>query len=165
MSNESYDFDSVERFTAGAIGPKGQRVFYLQAIHDASIVALRLEKQQVLALAEYLGSVLDDLPPTELHDLPDDLDLVDPVVADWVIASIGVAYAESEDRVVIWTEELMTEDADADLEPATARFRLTREQVTAFIVRARELVAAGRPPCPYCGRPLDGDGTWCACSN
>ncbi len=163
MTSQSYEFESVERFTAGAIGPKGQRVFYIQVVNDGSVVALRLEKQQVQALAEYLGDMLDDLAPTELADLPDDLDLVDPVVGEWVVASIGVAYAEDQDRLVIVTEELVAEDDDVD--PATARFHLTREQVTAFIVRARELVAAGRPPCPYCGRPLDGDGTWCACSN
>ncbi len=163
MTSPSFEFEVVDRFTAGAIGPKGQRVFYLQAIHDGTVVALRIEKQQVLALAEYLGDLLDDLAATELADLPDELDLVDPVVAEWVVASIGVAYSEDRDRLVIVTEELIGEDDD--VEPATARFHLTREQVTAFIVRARELVAAGRPPCPYCGRPLDGDGTWCACSN
>ncbi|GIT76561.1 MAG: hypothetical protein Ct9H300mP31_10920 [Acidimicrobiaceae bacterium] len=43
---------------------------------------------------------------------------------------------------------------------------MRRELVAAFIVRARELVAAGRPPCPWCGAPLDPavDG-WCPCAN
>ncbi len=31
---------------------------------------------------------------------------------------------------------------------------------------ARDIIAAGRPPCTYCGRPLDPrNGDWCACSN
>ncbi|MDH3752436.1 MAG: DUF3090 family protein [Acidimicrobiia bacterium] len=161
MSN-SYELDDVDRFTAGTIGPRGQRVFYIQARGDGSVVSLRLEKQQVIALADYLAGVLDDLP-TDIEPVPDaDLELIEPVVAEWVVGNIGVAYAEVDDRIVLWTDELIEDD---EQEPATARFRISRSRVAAFIDRARELVAAGRPPCPYCGRPLDGDGSWCSCFN
>src|SRR3546814_18687052 len=51
-----------EAFTAGAIGPPGQRVFYLQACDDSSVSSVRLEKQQVSALAEYPAGMLHDLP-------------------------------------------------------------------------------------------------------
>lgn len=166
----SFELDDVERFTAGTIGPRGQRVFYLQVVGDGSVVSLRLEKQQVLALAEYLAGVLDDLPPDPTPIPDEELELIEPVVAEWVVANIGVAYAESDDRVVLWTDELVENDDEeeeqvAPAEPATARFKVSRARVAAFITRARELVAAGRPPCPYCGRPLDDDGSWCSCYN
>jgi uncharacterized repeat protein (TIGR03847 family) len=31
----------------------------------------------------------------------------------------------------------------------------------AFTKRALEVVAAGRPPCPLCGQPLDAEGHIC----
>ena len=41
-----------------------------------------------------------------------------------------------------------------------------RDQVAALIIRARDVVAAGRPPCRFCGRPLESrTGDWCACRN
>ena len=52
-------FDFVcEHFTAGAVGPPGQRVFYLQAGAAGELVSLRCEKQQVGALGEYLDRIL-----------------------------------------------------------------------------------------------------------
>lgn len=168
--SRSFELDDLERFTAGTVGPRGERVFYLQAIAGTDVVTLRLEKQQVIALADYLARVLDDLPePTEFEETT--TDLVEPVVADWVVGNIGVAYAESDDRIVLWADELVPDGDDegeppvADDDQGTARFRVSRSLVAAFIMRARELAAAGRPPCPYCARPLDGDGLWCSCHN
>ena len=51
-------------FTAGTVGPPGQRVFYFQARDGDTVVTLRCEKQQVAALAEYFAGLLDDLEPT-----------------------------------------------------------------------------------------------------
>ena len=50
-------------------------------------------------------------------------------------------------------------------EPATARFRITPPQAAAFVECARELMKAGRPICPMCGRPKDPDGHVCPRSN
>ena len=35
----------------------------------------------------------------------------------------------------------------------------------AFVKRAQAVVAAGRPPCPFCGSPLDPDGHLCPRAN
>lgn len=177
--SSSFDLADVERFTAGTVGPTGKRVFYLQATGEGEVVTLRLEKQQVAALAEYLAGILDDLPEMTGTVPEASGDLVEPVIAEWVVGSLGVAWDETADRVVLVAEELIPaavidedeEESGVDLEPepavdaATARFRLTREQVASFITTARELVAAGRPPCPICGRPLNPDGHICPRSN
>ena len=52
-----------------------------------------------------------------------------------------------------------------DPDAGMARFSLTRGQVASFVVRAATLVAAGRPPCPLCGRPLDPEGHVCIKTN
>lgn len=154
-----------DRFTAGAVGPPGRRVFYLQAVADDQVVTLRLEKQQVAALAEYLAGILSDLPPP---DAPTGApaELVEPALEEWVVGSLGVAYEEAEDRVLLVAEELVIEEGDEPARrPAVARFHLTRTQVAAFVEQAAALVRAGRPRCRVCGRPMDPDGHVCPRGN
>ena len=153
--SSSFEISDVDHLTTGAIGPPGQRVFYLQAGQGAQVVTLRLEKSQVAALVAYLAGMLSDMPPP--GDLPAAMDLLEPVVAEWVVASLGVSYDEDVDRVVILAEELVEEGE----EPARARITATREQVAALSMRGAEAVAAGRPPCPLCGQPLDPEGHTC----
>ena len=153
--SSSFEISEVDHLTTGDIGPPGQRVFYLQAGQGAQVVTLRLEKSQVAALVAYLAGMLSDMPPP--GQLPTDMDLVEPVVAEWVVASLGVSYDEDVDRVVILAEELVEEGE----EPARARITATREQVAALSMRGAEAVAAGRPPCPLCGQPLDPEGHTC----
>ena len=61
----SFDFDEPDHFTAGTVGEPGHRIFFLQAAQAGSVATLRLEKQQVAALAEYLAGILADLPDAE----------------------------------------------------------------------------------------------------
>lgn len=158
-----FDLREPDRFTAGAIGEPGARVFYLQGVEGTEVVSLRLEKQQVAALAEYLSGVLSDLPITEVTDLPAPVELVEPVIAEWIVGTIAVAYDQADDRIVLQADELVDEEAGE--ESAHARFHLSRAQVQAFCGHAATLVASGRPPCPICGQPLDPDGHVCPRSN
>jgi uncharacterized repeat protein (TIGR03847 family) len=159
-----------DRFLAGTVGPPGSRVFYLQASEASNVVSLRLEKQQVAALAEYLAGILADLPAADEITIGD-TELVEPVIAEWVVGSLAVAYEESEDRVLIVAEELVVENEDdepssaLDTAPAKARFHVTRAQVAYFVRHAVEVVMAGRPACPLCGRPMDPDRHICPKSN
>src|SRR4051794_22586426 len=158
----SFDLTEPIVFTAGTVGEPGQRMFFLQARQDAVVVTLKCEKQQVGALAEYLSGLLDDLPTVDPEKVPTLLELNEPVIAEWTVGTLAVGWDEDNDRMVLVAEELLaTEEADAGAEAAKSRFRLTREQVAGFVERARELVAAGRPPCPLCGGPLDPDGHAC----
>jgi uncharacterized repeat protein (TIGR03847 family) len=153
--SESFDLTDVDHLTAGTIGEPGKRVFFLQVASAGQVVSLRLEKTQVAALAAYLAAMLADLPPP--GELPHDLALIEPVVAEWVVGSLGVSYDEESDRVVLVAEELVEEDAEA----ASVRIVASREQIAALAERGAELVAAGRPPCALCGQPLDPEGHVC----
>jgi len=164
----SYDLPSPDVLTAGTIGPPGQRVFFLQVKDDALVVTLKCEKQQVAALAEYLGGLLDDLEPAPFGVSPADLELSEPVEPIWTVGTIGVAYDEPADRIVIVMEELtdLPDEPDLDdplFEPTSAsvRVRLTRAQAQAFVRHGRQLVASGRPPCRFCGLPIDPEGHPC----
>lgn len=162
----SFDLPETDHLTTGALGPPGQRVFYLQAGFGGSVVSLRLEKAQVAALCQFLETMMADLAPPE--ELPTDLDLVEPVVAEWVVGSLGVSYDEDDDRVVLVAEELLAEELRAgddsepeSPEPAHARFRASREQIAAFVRHGAVVVRSGRPPCPLCGGPIDAEGHVC----
>jgi len=159
-----FELREPDRFTAGAVGEPGARVFYLQGVEGAEVVSLRLEKQQVAALADYLMGVLSDLPVIEVTDLPSPVELVEPVIAEWIVGTIAVAYDQADDRIVLQADELVDEETSEE-EGAHARFHLTRGQVQAFCGHAAILVASGRPPCPICGQPLDPDGHVCPRSN
>ncbi|MGI9119517.1 MAG: DUF3090 family protein [Acidimicrobiales bacterium] len=170
----SFDLPHVERFAAGAVGPPGARVFYLQASGSGQVVTLRLEKAQVAALAGYLAELLADLPTPSPEELPERTELVEPVVAEWVVGQLGVAFDESADRMVIRADEAAVDEDDAEAAGGvaevvagggTARFALTRPQVAMFVVQSAGLVAAGRPPCPLCRRPLDPEGHVCVKTN
>jgi len=152
-----------ERFTAGTVGEPGQRTFFLQALANGELVTLKCEKQQVGALAEHLAGLLVDLPtPPDAEVLRVDVDFVEAPAAEWAVGRMGVAWDEANDSMVLLCEQFVTEeDTEAGIEPDSARFRLTRAQVAAFVEVARGLVSAGRPPCELCGLPMEPSGHPC----
>src|SRR4051794_27980456 len=165
--SSSFELPEVERITVGTVGEPGQRTFYLQARMGAQLVTLKMEKQQVGALAQFLGTLLADLPRPD--DPPTDLELEEPALEEWAVGSLQLTYDPDIDRVVIIAEEAIFVDEDDDDDsgpaPAIARFGATREQMAAVAIRGTSLVEAGRPPCPLCGFPLDPSGHACPRTN
>lgn len=157
--SESYELLDVDKFTVGALGRPGQRLFLLQAKAGSQVVTLKVEKIQVAALAATLGTMLEDL--ARPGHLPEDLELETPAEPDWVVGSLGASYDETLDRLLLVAEEAVLEGEEG----AEARFGLTREQVAALAIRGTRLVEAGRPPCPLCNYPLDERGHDCPRTN
>lgn len=172
--SESYEFREVTHFTTGTEGEPGQRVFYLQVGNETEFVSVRLEKQQVRALAQFLKSVLEDLPspdPSTSEAVP----LREPTVPEWVVGQIAVGVAEADAEVVLVVDERVPEDEDDELEeedveidlfdtaPEGARIRahINVTQAAQFIATSDELMSQGRPPCRLCGQPLDPTGHAC----
>ncbi|OLC16413.1 MAG: hypothetical protein AUH29_05120 [Candidatus Rokubacteria bacterium 13_1_40CM_69_27] len=156
---ESFDLAAPDHFTVGAIGPAGQRVFYLQGRQAGVVVTLKVEKEHVRALGEHLAGVL--ARPPAAGDVADDVTLLEPVEPAWIVASLAVGYDADGDRIVIVARELV-EEGD---EPAAARFRITRGQAAALVERARALMKASRPICPMCTEPKDPGGHVCPRAN
>jgi uncharacterized repeat protein (TIGR03847 family) len=180
----SFEFPDVERITVGTVGEPGQRTFYLQVRQAQQLVTLKLEKQQVAALAQLLAEMLSDLPAAESPP-PSASDLEEPVLAEWPVGDMQLSYDTSLDRIVILAEEVPAIPAEeSDEDPASdepsgdersgdersgddgvARIAITRSQAAALIVRSAQLVAAGRPTCPLCGNPIDPTGHSCPRTN
>ncbi len=159
-----FEIGQVDSFTAGTVGPKGQRTFFLQAIANGTTVSLKLEKQQVLAMADHLSNLLADLPEIDAQEWTSAPLLVEPIEPMWAVGAMGAMYDTGSDSIVVMAEEIVE---DPDLErAATATFLLGRAQTLAFIERAHEIVDAGRPPCQWCTRPLNhGEDGFCPCWN
>ena len=154
----------VDTLTTGTVGPQGQRVFYLQATAEGQTFTLRLEKTQVLAMAEHLANLLEDLPEIQVQDWTSAPDLIEPVEEIWRVGVMGAMYDSNSDEIVVMAEEVNEDPDSADA--ATATFRLARAITLAFIERAHEVVDAGRPPCQWCNRPLNyGEDGFCICWN
>ena len=169
--SRSFELPEAEWATVGAVGQPGQRTFYLQARQESQLITLKLEKQQVAAISQFLSEILSDLPASEGPPPAGGEELVEPVLAEWPVGSIQLAYDASADRIVILAEEIGDDDPDEAEEftvtpdRGAARIGITRA-VAAMIVRVGEqLVEAGRPACPLCGRPMDPEGHSCPRTN
>jgi uncharacterized repeat protein (TIGR03847 family) len=121
---------------------------------------LKLEKQQVAALAVAVAELLADLPPTEPLVAPT---VIDPGEPDWIVGSMALtAYDEDEQRAFLVLHELVREE---DEDGARARLGLTMAQLASLVSLGEESVEGGRPACPLCGLPMDPDGHSCPKTN
>jgi uncharacterized repeat protein (TIGR03847 family) len=170
MASYAFDLKPCSRLTVGSIGPAGQRTFYLQGIQGRQVVSLVLEKQQAQALAigidELLKEVEEQYPDDRAPELPpSNLSLLDPVTPRFRVGRLGLGYEAEDDFMVIFAQELLSEEDAAQREPAVGRFWASREQMAALSAHVKKLVAAGRPICALCGNPIDPDGHFCPPSN
>lgn len=190
MPRQVFAFDPPQRFVAGTVGEPGQRTFFLQARDSSQLASVVVEKEQVALLAERLDALLDEVLRRTSADSDDteatgsavdeDLEpLEQPIVEDFRVGTLTLAWDGADDRVVIEAfalaesgedeAEQQIEDDAEDAVPIDDRdmlvVRITAAAARAFARRARALVAAGRPPCPLCGLPLDAQGHICPRQN
>ncbi|MFD3811189.1 DUF3090 domain-containing protein [Rhodococcus sp. NPDC058639] len=177
MARAIHVFRTPDRFIAGTVGEPGDRVFYLQAVHESRIVSVLLEKQQVQILADRMGLLLEEVQRrfgTAVPDeLPVDIDpLVTPIEAEFRVGTMGLGWDSDSGAVVV--ELLAVTDTELDESvvlddteegPDAVRVFLTPVQAREFAARSDMVIAAGRAPCPLCGEPIGGDGHICIRTN
>jgi uncharacterized repeat protein (TIGR03847 family) len=186
-------YDAPDRFVAGTVGQPGERTFFLQAREGNRITSVACEKQQVSVLAEHLDKVLDevvrrsageiDVPPASATAR--DVDPLDaPITEEFRVGTMTIAWDPTIDRIVIelFSNVDSEEDEDsagdpipeeeaAEAEPPEINadevfvVKITASYARDFVARAQALVAAGRPPCPFCLQPLDPSGHVCPRAN
>src|SRR6478609_5660889 len=181
MSRQVFLYDPPERFVAGTVGVPGSRTFFLQARGGGRTTSVALEKAQVELLAERVEELLDEvlrltggdasvpaLAPNALEDLEP---LEAPVTEEFRVGALSLGWDGEDERVVIEahapseSEELPDVGDDDDDASDVLRVRLTAGAARAFSKRARAVVSAGRPPCPFCSQPLDPEGHICPRAN
>lgn len=178
-------FDPPERFVVGTVGPPGARTFFLQARDGARLTSVALEKQQVEVLAERIDELLDEvmqaaaattlIPAVAPFDLVDNNPLEQPIEEEFRAGTMTLSWDLAIERIVIevfpFTEAAVVspEQVDEDLEEPEPDeiflVKLTAGGARAFVDRARTVIKAGRPDCPFCGNPIDADGHLCVRAN
>ncbi len=152
------DFGLVDAVDAETIGPPGERTFRIRARAAANHVSLWMEKEHLAALGRALSQVLAERssergrasePAPEMGDFPQDVDVEMPV------ARMGLDFEAEQEHIVV-----LADDREAVERGDTPAFRMeiTRPMAMALIESIPKIVDAGRPLCPLCGQPLEGDG-------
>jgi uncharacterized repeat protein (TIGR03847 family) len=159
------EFATTDSFTCGAFGQPGQRTFVLQVRADGERITMKCEKQQVAALSQYIRQLLEDAPDVDERPIEDAMQITPPIEMNFIVGTVGIAYDPRNDRMVVQIDELVPgedeDDSVDDHDGARVRLHITRGQAAAFCEHADDVVAAGRPLCVFCGRPIDLDGHPC----
>jgi len=182
MPRRRFLFDTPERFVAGTVGEPGNRTFYLQARDGSRIVSVAVEKVQVAVLAERLGDLLDELERRGIEGAEDDDEVTgdarpldEPINEAFRAGVLSLGWDTADDLVLLEAREITEaeeneeeeaeteafEDDDSEDGPDLLRVRVTPAYAREFIAGALRVLAAGRPPCPLCGQPLDPQGHLC----
>lgn len=177
MPRRLYLFDEPDRLVAGTVGPPGARAFYLQAAKGALAVTVGLEKVQVAALAQRLGDLIEEVRRRGMEQFPlgvrsGSTPLREPIDEAFKVGTMALGWDNESERVIIEARALTDEEDDDDEVPDDdengpdlVRIRIPPGDALRFAERAAEVVAAGRPPCPVCGEPLNPEGHICARRN
>ena len=153
MAGSELELRPVDFVTIDTIGPKGKRVFYLQAGKEAQIVTLIIEKEQALALSEAIGELLDDIderfpPPGEETDSAvgaDDMELREPLEPLFRVAEMGLGYDDETRMVVLLAQELVArENGEDEVEPGVVRLWCNRRQMRELSSQASDCAQSGR---------------------
>ncbi len=180
------EFDPVDSIAAGAVGVPGQRTFYVQAVKDGSVLSVLVEKEQVAVLADRLAALLDQLAGELAGEEPAEAGAGAEIQGDPVplfrATAIGIGFDPARRMILLELHERPAagdepgNDEPGNDEPGAAddpraaavesesyvaRLYLTPGQARAMASRGTASVAAGRPPCPRCGTPLDPLGHAC----
>lgn len=156
MPRTEIEMNPVDFVTVGTIGPKGQRVFHLQAGKGQQLVSMIIEKEQAWALSEALRELIDDLDrrypnpdgrPTEVDLTTMDMDLREPIEPVFRVAQMGLGYDEERNMIVLVAQELVIlreGESPESIEPGIVRLWCSRHQMRALSLHALETVQAGR---------------------
>jgi uncharacterized repeat protein (TIGR03847 family) len=160
VNTRRLDLGLVDDVDAESFGEPGQRTFRLHAQTAEGSVSLWLEKEQVAML----GSAIEEL----LDRVPDEYGL-QPASAgsrafvgdlEVKVGSLAIGYDPDHAAFSVEAGEFTS---PFDLESIS--FLASRDHFSRMRDQIDQIVAASRPRCILCGRPLSGEPHFCPESN
>lgn len=173
MTRRVFNFPDPDRCVIGTVGLPGERTFFLQVRQGSDLVSIVIEKQQALALAERIDEVIDEAEQDRGVSASEygqsDLDPLDaPITEEFRATSLALGWDETAGCVVVEAHaegDVPDIGSDSDEGPDTLRIWMDPVMARSFALRARSVVMAGRPTCPFCSQPLDPSGHVCPRAN
>jgi uncharacterized repeat protein (TIGR03847 family) len=162
------DLDPVDRITADAVGPAGERIFYLQARQGPELVTILVEKQQVQLLSASILEILARVgKETGQGPGEEEMELEEPLDPMWRAGRLSIGYLEDRDLLLLEIDELVEEDEEGEPLREGDKLRLwaSPEQMLSLSRHGAAVVARGRPACQFCGNPIDPEGHVCPAMN
>lgn len=170
-----YRHEPATRFIVSAIGQPGEREFFIQVKSKDAINTLAIDKNQVVALTQRFEELIRELRRAQMltteessvSPLIDDKPLELPIEQDFQIGVISITWKS--DHVVVniqaasQDDELVLDDLESGPDLVIATLQIN--QVKGFCERAKMVVSAGRPACPFCSLPVDPNGHLCPRAN
>ena len=175
MPRVIYRHQPATRFIVSAIGEPGERQFFIQVKSSDGLNSVTLEKTQVIALTERFEELIRELRRGKLATaanlsaatVADDLPMELPIDEDFQVGVISITWEKDlvfvNIQAISQDEDLILDDLDSGPDLIIATLRI--DQVKGFCERAKSIVNAGRPACPFCGLPIDPLGHLCPRAN
>lgn len=158
-----WDLGTATALEAEAIGEPGARRFRLRVTAGDVTASIWCEKEHVDSLAASIERVLaskrvagDQIrpPAPELRDFPLNPD------AEFLAGRLALSYDEDADLLTLYATNVETLG-----DVPTLRVEFGRVVARGFTALAEAALAGGRPACPLCKQPLEGDSHLCPQTN
>ena len=168
MQEKSYDFEEPGLLSVIAVGVPGKRTFFLVIGEKEDWIRLWLEKEHLEAVSIAVDQFFDRLSQEfrQFSEEPEKRSSGDDFPAglpsgEFEIDQIGIGF--DEEKVVL--EFLVHSLGPRTIDGIQVNCRVNPGKVRWLGNQAREVCAAGRPRCEFCGKPIDPTGHDCPMQN
>lgn len=165
------EYPNPERCVVGTIGEPGNRLFIIQVSQGSSLTSVAMEKEQARTLGHRVGEIIDQLEAIgQVHAPtrgPLDMGPLDaPLEVEFRVGAIGLAWDSRRQAIQLELFSMdLGEETDDDEENILVQIWLPPRMAREFSLRAEEVVASGRPVCPFCSQPIASGGHICPRAN
>jgi len=163
---------------------RGQGQLTSVVLEKAQVAALAERLDQLLDQIVRASGGTAAVPAVAPIELDDSGPLEQPIVEEFRVGTLSLGWDPQAERIVIQAQAVGPDDESSDDDgavgsddaddaesatdagsvfdddvdgPDALRVRISGAVARSFVKRALAIVAAGRPPCPLCGQPLDDD--------
>lgn len=169
MSEDTVEFGPARLIGAESIGEPGNRRFRIYIRSSRGTASLWIEREQLDVLGQVMEKLIANmtsglplrieaaakapkLPPTPAN-FPEEPDIEFP------IGNMQVGYDKHLDRAILRAGPLVLIERDGEyFAPDEHDFPfsviISRPQAQQLTLHIRGIIAAGRPRCPFCNRPM-----------
>ncbi len=179
MSDEPQELGRAELLDAEAIGQPGNRRFRIYARSPRGTASLWVEREQMEALSLAIDQMLAQIaggivlraeaqsarpaPPGAPADFPEEPDV------EFQVGKMQISYDEETDLITLRVAPILLIEQEGEMVAADdpdflLSITSTRMQAERLSAHISAILAAGRPRCPFCGRPMQ-DGHVCEKQN